>query len=101
MSLHALNTFAIRTRKLARTTLATALIAGLTLPATAQTVKDDAGAMPDTSLNVPEGLTIFGKQDPNVRRATAIVNSEIITGTDIDERVALILAANDAPVSEE
>ncbi len=69
MSLHALNTFAIRTRKLARTTLATALIAGLALPATAQTVKDDA-AMPDTSLNVPEGLTIFGQQDPNVRRAT-------------------------------
>lgn len=101
MSLHALNTIAIRTRKLARTTLASALIAGLALPATGQTVQDDAAAMPDTSLKVPEGLTIFGKQDPNVRRATAIVNSEIITGTDIDERVALILAANDAPVSEE
>ena len=100
MSLQALNTLAIRTRKLARTTLAVTLMAGLALPTMAQTVKDDE-AMPDTALNVPEGLTIFGKQDPNVRRATAIVNSEIITGTDIDERVALILAANDTPVSEE
>ena len=89
MSLHALNTIAIRTRKLARTTLASALIAGLALPATGQTVQDDAAAMPDTSLKVPEGLTIFGKQDPNVRRATAIVNSEIITGTDIDSQLDL------------
>lgn len=100
MSLHALNTIAIHSRILAKKTLALSLIAGLALPALAQTVADDQ-APPETSLNVPEGLTIFGKQDPNVRRATAIVNSEIITGTDIDQRVALILAANDAPVSDE
>ncbi len=99
-SLHALTTIAIHTRQLAKKTLLLSLIAGLAMPALGQTVSDDA-ALPDTSLNVPEGLTIFGQQDPNVRRATAIVNSEIITGTDIDQRVALILAANDAPVSEE
>jgi peptidyl-prolyl cis-trans isomerase SurA len=100
MSLHALNTIVIRTRQLAKKTLLLSLMAGLALPAVAQTVPDDAAA-PETALDVPEGLTIFGKQDPNVRRATAIVNSEIITGTDIDQRVALILAANDAPVSDE
>jgi len=38
---------------------------------------------------------LFGKNDPNVRRATAQVNGEIITGTDIDHRLALIVAAND------
>lgn len=100
MSLHALNTIAIRTRQLAKSTLLLSLIAGLAMPAHAQSVSDNA-APPETALDVPEGLTIFGQQDPNVRRATAIVNSEIITGTDIDQRVALILAANDAPVSDE
>jgi peptidyl-prolyl cis-trans isomerase SurA len=33
--------------------------------------------------------------DPNNRRATAKVNGQIITGTDVDQRVALIIAAND------
>lgn len=101
MSLHAHKTIAIHTRQLARKAALLTLIAGLTLPAFAQTVSEENAAPPETALDVPEGLTIFGKQDPNVRRATAIVNSEIITGTDIDQRVALILAANDAPVSDE
>lgn len=101
MSLHAINTIAIHSRRLAKKAALLSLIAGLTLPAYAQTVSEGAAPPPETTLNVPEGLTIFGKQDPNNRRATAIVNSEIITGTDIDQRVALILAANDAPVSEE
>ena len=38
---------------------------------------------------------MFGKNDPNVRRATAQVNGEIITGTDMDHRLALIVAANE------
>jgi peptidyl-prolyl cis-trans isomerase SurA len=38
---------------------------------------------------------LFGKNDPNVRRATAQVNGEIITGTDMDHRLALIVAANE------
>jgi peptidyl-prolyl cis-trans isomerase SurA len=46
-------------------------------------------------LDIPEGQQLFGKNDPNVRRATAQVNGEIITGTDIDHRLALIVAAND------
>ena len=31
-----------------------------------------------------------GKQDPGVRKATAIVNGEVITGSDVDHRLALI-----------
>lgn len=38
---------------------------------------------------------------PNVRRVTAKVNGEVITGTDIDRRLALILAANQGQVSAE
>jgi peptidyl-prolyl cis-trans isomerase SurA len=46
-------------------------------------------------------VQIFGKSDPNVRRATAIVNGEILTGTDIDQRLALIVNANGGKVSAE
>jgi len=46
-------------------------------------------------------VQIFGSRDPNVRRATAVVNGDIITGTDVDQRLALILAANENQVSEE
>lgn len=61
-------------------------------PLVAQTVADDAA--PDARLDIPDGQQLFGKNDPNVRRATAQVNGEIITGTDIDQRLALIVAAN-------
>ena len=49
----------------------------------------------DANLIAPDGQQLFGKNDPNVRRATAQVNSEIITGTDMDHRLALIVAANE------
>jgi len=62
-------------------------------PLVAQTVADDPAQ--EVGLNIPDGQQLFGKNDPNVRRATARVNGEIITGTDIDHRLALILAAND------
>ncbi|WOE76635.1 peptidylprolyl isomerase [Parasphingorhabdus sp. SCSIO 66989] len=64
----------------------------LTATALAQTVNDSE--VPSTELNLPEKLTVFGSNDPNMRRATAIVNGEIITGTDIDQRLALIVAAS-------
>ena len=49
---------------------------------------------PQTGLDIPANLQIFGKLDPNVRKPTAIVNGTVITGTDVDQRVALIVAAN-------
>ena len=59
----------------------------------AQTVTDDDNV--DTQqLNLPKDVTIFGKSDPNVRKATAIVNGRIITGTDFDQRLALFNTAN-------
>lgn len=62
-------------------------------PLVAQTVADEAA--PEAGLDIPDGQQLFGKNDPNLRRATAQVNGEIITGTDIDHRLALIVAAND------
>ncbi len=53
----------------------------------------DAGAI-DTPLNLPNDVAVFGKFDPTIRKATAIVNGFIITDTDVDQRLNLVLAAN-------
>lgn len=65
----------------------------------AQTVPD--GETPKVALDIPENLQIFGKVDPNVRKPTAIVNGSVITGTDIDQRVALLIAARELKLSPE
>src|SRR5262245_16017285 len=45
-------------------------------------------------LNLPTNPQFMGKDDPTVRKATAIVNGTVITATDIDQRLALYLLAN-------
>ena len=52
-------------------------------------------------LNIPQNITLFGPDNPNVRRATAIVNGEIITGSDIDQRLNLVLATSQTKVAGE
>ncbi len=52
-------------------------------------------------ISIPADVTIFGQNDPNVRRATAVINGDIVTGTDVDQRLALILAANDNKLAAE
>jgi peptidyl-prolyl cis-trans isomerase SurA len=57
--------------------------------------QDDTG---NASLNLPNDVKVFGKFDPNIRKATAIVNGFIITDTDVDQRLNLVLAANNQSV---
>ncbi|MFW2351542.1 peptidylprolyl isomerase [Qipengyuania sp.] len=52
-------------------------------------------------LGLPSDLSMLKESDPNRRVATAVVNGFVITETDINQRVALLLAANKRPVSEE
>ena len=52
------------------------------------------------AFNFPADISFIGQSDPNLRRATARVNGNIITGTDVDHRVALVLQANEAEVPE-
>ncbi|NIJ36476.1 peptidyl-prolyl cis-trans isomerase SurA [Sphingopyxis panaciterrae] len=61
-------------------------------PVLAQTVADEE--VPTTSLNIPGNVQIFGDAKPNVYRPSATVNGEIITSTDIEQRMALIRIAN-------
>ena len=52
-------------------------------------------------FGIGQNVTMLGKDNPNLRRATAIVNGDIITGTDVNQRLALILAANGGKVAPE
>jgi len=53
------------------------------------------------SLRLPEDLTIFEDRDPNLYKATAVVNGQIITQTDIDQRLALIVLANGGKIPDD
>lgn len=89
-------------KNLAKYTLSSALVVAIVASGynvSAQTVSDTS--TPIAQLNIPDNVTLFGDNDPNVRRATAVVNGEIITGTDIDQRLALLVAASGGEVSEE
>lgn len=77
----------------------TAAVLAMT-PASSQTVADES--VPEASLDIPGGGQLLAKpSDPNVRKATAIVNGEIITGTEVDERLSLIILANDGQLPPE
>jgi peptidyl-prolyl cis-trans isomerase SurA len=47
-----------------------------------------------SGLNIPADVAFIGNQEPDVRKATAIVNGQVITETDINQRLALFLASN-------
>ncbi|AWW75303.1 peptidylprolyl isomerase [Erythrobacter sp. KY5] len=81
-----------------RNSVAALALAGLvTAPAAAQTT---AVPTADNPLGIPENFTVFGSENPNERSATAVVNGFVITGTDIDQRVALVTNASEVEVSE-
>ena len=50
------------------------------------------------TLNLPRNPELFGSSMPSVVKATAIVNGEVITQTDIDQRLALLSIANNTPI---
>ena len=60
-----------------------------------------AQAQAGDPFGIPDDVQVLGQMDPNNRSATARVNGNIITGTDIDHRVALIQATNGAPIPPE
>ena len=82
-------------RRPLRYTLAAAALV-LATQAGAQNAPSSAG-----NLALPENPNFFGKNDPNHRKATVVVNGEIITGTDIDQRVALLVAASGGKIADE
>ncbi|MBV8685169.1 MAG: peptidylprolyl isomerase [Alphaproteobacteria bacterium] len=53
-----------------------------------------------TNLQLPTNPVFLGDTDV-IRKATAIVNGTVITGTDVDQRLALIVLANGGQVPQE
>lgn len=51
-------------------------------------------APPAGNLNISPNAQFVGNAQPGVRKATAIVNGEVVTESDIDQRLALIVASN-------
>ncbi len=49
--------------------------------------------------DLPE-LVMLGDVDPTLRKAQAIVNGDVITDTDIDQRLSLVLAANGGRIDD-
>jgi len=80
----------------ASTVLTGPVLTGMSGPAFAQTTAEGSDA-----FNFPADISFIGQTDPNHRRATARVNGNIITGTDVDHRVALIVESNQAVVPPE
>ena len=52
-----------------------------------------------SAADLPE-MSIMGDIDPTLHKAQAIVNGDVITDTDIDQRMALVLAANNGAIAE-
>ena len=73
---------------LAVATTAAAQTAAPPAPAPAES----AAAAPNSAanLNLPQTLQLLGNSMPSVVKATAIVNGQVITQTDIDQRLAFI-----------
>ena len=87
------------TKRYRKTLMALGAILIAPSPIAAQTAS--GGPSSANNLNLPAQITTFGKADKNVRKATAIVNGDVITGTDVDQRLALVLLANGGRVSDE
>lgn len=88
----------IRGRKMRRTfkIFAVASIFALSPSIVSAQTAEELMANTAAQLDLPADITVFGERDPNIRTPTAIVNGEIITRTDVDHRVSLFLAANNA-----
>jgi peptidyl-prolyl cis-trans isomerase SurA len=53
------------------------------------------------ALRLPENPQVFGTPIPSVIKATAIVNGDVVTQTDVDQRVALLAIANGGKIAPE
>nr|WP_314445576.1 peptidylprolyl isomerase [uncultured Sphingomonas sp.] len=85
----------------AKTLFTTALIASLAGVAAAQVAPQAASRNSTSALNLPQTVTVYGRPIPAVVKASAIVNGQVITQTDIDHRLALLALANNQPIPEE
>ncbi|MCW3798677.1 peptidylprolyl isomerase [Sphingomonas sp. BN140010] len=70
---------------------------------TIQRPSPSAAAGPNTTagLRIPTNVTVFGSAMPSVVKASAIVNGEVITQTDIDQRLALLAISQGGQIPQD
>jgi len=78
--------------------LAATVLAASPMIATAQVDEQEPAT---NELNLPKDVALLGPRDPTVRKATAIINGTIITDTDVDQRLALVLASSNGKIPDE
>lgn len=82
--------------------LTAVLLAALMVPAAAQdAAAPDAGNAAGFLGQDKDNIVVLAHTDPNVRRATALVNGDVLTDTDVDQRLMLVVAANGGKVPED
>ena len=77
-------------------------VAGILLAALAGTAafaqQAETSVNSSQSLRLPENPQLFGQAIPSVIKATAIVNGDVITQSDVDQRLALLAIANEGEI---
>jgi peptidyl-prolyl cis-trans isomerase SurA len=86
--------------KLGITYRAAFVLAG-SLAAAAAFAQTGGTAETQGGLSIPQNPQFLAPDNPGVRKATAIVNGTVITGTDVDHRIALIRLANGGNIPPE
>ena len=93
--------FALRLHSSRAWFIAAALGAAAATSAVAQDADTQSGPeAPNTTqaLRLPQNLQVFGTAMPSVIKATAIVNGDVITQTDVDQRLSFLSIANGQPI---
>ena len=83
----------IRTKAISLATVVSAGVA-IGIAAAGAASAQDQPASTTSALNLPANPTVFGNSLPSVVKATAIINGEVITQTDVEQRLALMAIAN-------
>ncbi len=80
------------------------VLGGVAMPGLAQDGGEggrEGGGASSSQLEIPSNVTLFGNADRTLYRPTAIVNGTVITQTDIEQRLALVVLANGGRISDE
>ena len=82
-----------------RRSLAVAL-AGFWMVAPLAAQQTPGDTSPDAAFKLPDAAAL-ADFNPNIRKATAIVNGDVITDTDVEQRLNLVIAANGGKIDAE
>jgi peptidyl-prolyl cis-trans isomerase SurA len=74
--------------------MALALAASAAVAQTSSVQEQPTASAGNRPLNLPENPQLFGTAMPSVIKAQALVNGEVVTQTDIDQRVAMMATAS-------